>query len=201
MYINLKNLNKEFEYLKSSRKYILIMTVIFIISVIAGLVASLKDLGLSENYLDMLKESFGWIKDLHPIGIMLVIFLNNALKSLLSIVLGVGLGIIPVIFIGGNGLLLGIVANQVSSEKGALFVLAAILPHGIMEIPMVLISSGLGLRLGYIMYSSIMGKETDMRSELMQSLRIYMRIVVPLLFVSAVIETFVTPMVVLQVLP
>lgn len=201
MYINLKNLNKELEYLKSSRKYILIMTMIFIISVIAGLVASLKDLGLSENYLDMLKESFGWIKDLHPIGIVLVIFLNNALKSLLSIVLGVGLGIIPVIFIGGNGLLLGIVANQVSSEKGALFVLAAILPHGIMEIPMVLISSGLGLRLGYIMYSSIIGKETDMRSELTQSLRIYMRIVVPLLFVSAVIETFVTPMVVLQVLP
>ncbi len=197
----MKNIYKDLEYLKSSRKYILIMTGIFVISVIAGLVASLKDLGLSENYLDMLKESFGWIKDLHPIGIMLVIFLNNALKSLLSIVLGAGLGIIPVIFIGGNGLLLGIVANQVSSEKGVLFVLAAILPHGIMEIPMVLISSGLGLRLGYLMYSSIMGKETDMRFELTQSLRIYMRIIVPLLFVSAVVETFVTPMVVLQVLP
>jgi stage II sporulation protein M len=79
--------------------------------------------------------------------------------------------------------------------------LAAILPHGIMEIPMILISSGLGLRLGYLMYSSIMGKETDMRSELMQSLRIYMRIIMPLLFVSAVVETFVTPLVALQVLP
>jgi stage II sporulation protein M len=195
------NLNKELEYLRSSRKYILIMTVIFVISVIAGFVASLKDLGISENYLDMLKESFGWIKDLHPIGIMLVIFLNNAVKSLLSIVLGAGLGIIPVIFVGGNGVLLGLVANQVSGEQGALFVLAAILPHGIMEIPMILISSGLGLRLGYLMYSSIMGKETDMKTELAQSLRIYMRIVVPLLFVSALVETFVTPMVVLQVLP
>jgi len=194
-------MKKDLEYLKSSRKYILIMTGIFIISVIAGLVASLKDLGLSENYLGMLKESFGWIKDLHPIGIMLVIFLNNALKSLLAIVLGAGFGIIPIIFVGGNGILLGLVASQVSREQGALFVLAAILPHGIIEIPMVLISSGLGLRLGYLMYSSIMGKETDMRSELMQSLRIYIRIVVPLLFVSAVIETFVTPLVALQVLP
>jgi len=192
---------KELEYLRSSRKYILIMTGIFIISVIAGLVASLKDLGLSENYLDMLKESFGWIKDLHPIGIMLVIFLNNAFKSLLAIVLGAGFGIIPVIFIAGNGVLLGLVANQVSIEKGTFFVLAAILPHGIMEIPMVLISSGLGLRLGYLMLSSILGKKTDMRYELMQSLRIYMRIVVPLLFVAAVVETFVTPMVVLLVLP
>lgn len=194
-------MKKDLEYLKSSRKYILIMTGIFIISVIAGLLASLKDLGLSENYLDMLKESFGWIKDLHPVWIMLVIFLNNAVKSLFAIVLGAGFGIIPVIFVGGNGILLGLVANQVSHEQGLLFVLAAILPHGILEIPLVLISSGLGLRLGYLMYSSIMGKETDMRSELMQSLRIYMRIIMPLLFVSAVVETFVTPMVVLGILP
>jgi stage II sporulation protein M len=195
------NLNKELEYLKLSRKYILIMAGIFILSVIAGLLASLNDLGLSGNYLDMLKNSFGWIKDLTPVGIMLVIFLNNALKSLLAIVLGAGFGIIPVIFVAGNGVLLGLVANQISSEKGVLFVLAAILPHGIIEIPMILISSGLGLRLGSLMYSSIIGKETDMKYELVQSLRIYMRIVVPLLFVSAVVETFVTPLVVLQVLP
>jgi stage II sporulation protein M len=192
---------KELEYLRSSRKYIFIMTGIFIISVSAGFLASLKDFGLSGNYIDMLKQSFGWIKDLHPVGIMLVIFLNNAIKSLLAIVLGAGFGIIPLIFVGGNGILLGLVANQVSHEQGTLFILAAILPHGIIEIPMVLISSGLGLRLGYLMYSSIMGKETDMRSELIQSLRIYMRIVVPLLFVSAFVETFVTPLVVLQVLP
>jgi stage II sporulation protein M len=189
------NLNKELEYLKLSRKYILIMAGIFILSVIAGLLASLNDLGLSGNYLDLL------IKDLTPVGIMLVIFLNNALKSLLAIVLGAGFGIIPVIFVAGNGVLLGLVANQISSEKGVLFVLAAILPHGIIEIPMILISSGLGLRLGSLMYSSIIGKETDMKYELVQSLRIYMRIVVPLLFVSAVVETFVTPLVVLQVLP
>lgn len=193
-------MKKDLEYLSSSRRYILIMTGVFIISVIAGLLASLKDLGLSENYLDMLKESFGWIKDLHPIGIMFVIFLNNAVKSLFAILLGAGFGIIPVIFVGGNGILLGLVANQVSREQGVLFVLAAILPHGIIEIPMILISSGLGLRLGYLMYSYIMGKETDMRFELMQGLRIYMRIIMPLLFVSAFVETFVTPMVILGVL-
>jgi stage II sporulation protein M len=197
----MNNLNKDLEYLRSSRKYIFIMTGIFIISILAGMLASLKDPGLTENYLDVLKESLGWIKDLHPVAIMIVIFLNNAFKSLLAIVLGAGFGIIPVIFIGGNGLLLGLITNQVSREQGTLFLLAAILPHGIMEIPMVLISSGLGFRLGYLMYSSILGKKTDMNFELRQSLRIFMRIVVPLLFVAAVIETFVTPMVVISVLP
>ena len=193
-------MRKELEYLKSSGKYILIVAGIFIISFMAGLLVSLQDLGLSENYLDMLKNSFGWIKDLNPIAIMLVIFLNNALKSLLSLVLGAGFGLIPVLFVGGNGLLLGLLVSLVLKQEGFLFVLAAILPHGIIELPMILISAGLGLRLGYFMYISIRGEKTDMRFELIESLWIYLRIIMPLLFVSAMIETFVTPLIVLQVL-
>ena len=157
----------------------------------------MKDLGLSENYLEILKNSFGWIKTLSPFEIMLVIFLNNAVKSLFSIVLGAGLGIIPIIFIGGNGIILGLIANEVSKQQGIIFVLAALLPHGIIEVPMVLISAGLGLRLGYSMYISMKGEKTDMRYELTESLRIFMKIIMPLLFVSAMIETFVTPLVVL----
>jgi len=193
-------MRKELEYLKSSGKYILIVAGIFIISFMAGLLLSLQDIGLSENYLDMLKNSFGWIKDLNPIAIMLVIFLNNALKSLLSLVLGAGFGLIPVLFVGGNGLLLGLLVSLVLKQEGFLFVLAAILPHGIIELPMILISAGLGLRLGYFMYISLKGEKKDMRFELIESLRIYLRIIMPLLFVSAMIETFITPLIVLQVL-
>lgn len=187
------------EYLKSSWKYIYIITGIFMLSLIAGLLVSLKDLGLSENYLEILKNSLGWIKDLSPISIIMVIFLNNAVKCLFSIVLGAGLGIIPIIFVGGNGIILGLIANEVSKEKGIIFVLAALVPHGIIEIPMVLISAGLGLRLGFFMYMSLKGKKLDMRYELLESLRLYMRIIMPLLFVSALIETFVTPLIVLWV--
>jgi stage II sporulation protein M len=194
-------MEKELKYIRTSWKYILIVTGIFIISLLAGLLVSLKDLGLPENYLEILKNSFGWIKILSPIQIMLVIFLNNAVKSLLSIVLGAGLGIIPIIFIGGNGIILGLIANEASKQQGIIFVLAALLPHGIIEVPMVLISAGLGLRLGYSMYSSMKGEKRDMKYELIESLRIFMRIIMPLLFVAAIIETFVTPLVVSMVLP
>jgi stage II sporulation protein M len=193
-------MKKDLEYLRSSWKYILIVSGIFIISFMAGLLVSLQDLGLSENYLDMLKNSFGWIKDLNPVAIMLVIFLNNAVKSLLSLVLGAGFGLIPVLFVAGNGLILGLLVNLVLKQEGFLFVLAALLPHGIIELPMVFISAGLGLRLGYFMYISLKGEKKDMRFELIESLRIYVRIIMPLLFVSAMIETFVTPLIVLQVL-
>ena len=192
-------MERELKYIRSSWKYILIVTGIFIFTLLAGLFVSLKDLGMSENYLEILKNSFGWIKNLSPIEIMLVIFLNNAVKSLFSIVLGAGLGIIPIIFIGGNGIILGVIANEVSKQQGIIFVLAALLPHGIIEVPMVLISAGLGLRLGYSMYFSMKGEKRDMRYELTESLRIFMRIIMPLLFVSAIIETFVTPLIVMWI--
>ncbi len=192
-------MERELKYIRSSWKFVLIVTGIFIFSLIAGLLVSLKDLGLSENYLEILKNSFGWIKTLSPIEIMLFIFLNNAVKSLFSIVLGAGLGIIPIIFIGGNGIIIGLIVNEVSKQQGVIFVLAALLPHGIIEVPMVLISAGLGLRLGYSMYISMKGEKRDMRYELTESLHVFMKIIMPLLFVAAIIETFVTPLVVLWV--
>jgi len=192
-------MQKNIEYLKSSWKYIIIVSCIFIISLIAGMLVSLQDIGLPENYLDMLKNSFGWIKTLSPIEIMLVIFLNNAVKSLFAIVLGAGFGIIPILFVGGNGIIMGLIANQVSKEEGTLFVLAALVPHGIIEIPMILISAGLGLRLGFLMYMSLQGEKKDMRYELLESLKLFKSIIMPLLFVAAMIETFVTPLVVLWV--
>ncbi|MFZ3167459.1 MAG: stage II sporulation protein M [Candidatus Methanoperedens sp.] len=192
-------MERELKYIRSSWKFVLIVTGIFIFSLIAGLLVSLKDLGLSENYLEILKNSFGWIKTFSPIEIMLFIFLNNAVKSLFSIVLGAGLGIIPIIFIGGNGIIIGLIVNEVSKEQGVIFVLAALLPHGIIEVPMVLISAGLGLRLGYSMYISMKGEKRDMRYELTESLHVFMKIIMPLLFVAAIIETFVTPLVVLWV--
>lgn len=194
-------MERELKYIRSSWKYILIVTGVFIFSLIIGLLLSLKNLGLSENYLEVLKNSFGWIKTLSPIEIVLLIFLNNAVKSLFSIVLGAGLGIIPIIFIGGNGIIIGLIVNEVSKEQGIIFVLAALLPHGIIEIPMVLISAGLGFRLGYSMYVSMKGEKRDMRYELTESLHVFMKIIMPLLFVAAVIETFVTPLVVSMVLP
>ncbi|VVB96149.1 Stage II sporulation protein M [uncultured archaeon] len=188
-------MQKDLDYLYSLRKYILVITGIFILSLIVGVVASQENPGLSENYLEMLNNSYGWIKELNPFLIMLVIFFNNAIKSLFSLLLGIGFGIIPLLFVAGNGVVLSVVVDVVSRKQGILFVAAAILPHGIIEIPMVLISAGIGLRLGHVMYLSIRGLKTDIKQELKQGLIFYMKKIVPLLFVAAMIETFITPLI------
>jgi len=183
------------QYLYPLRKYILVMTAVFILSLFIGLLISAGNPGLSEKYFKEFGDSFGWIKTLNPFLIMLIIFLNNALKSLIALVSGVGFGIIPILFIAGNGIILGFMADYVSEQQGALFVFAALLPHGIIEIPIVLISAGIGLRLGHVMVLSLMGEKTNIKQEFMQSLRFFFRRIVPLLFVAAAVETFVTPLI------
>jgi len=186
---------KDIDYFYSLRKYLLIAASVFVLSLILGLLVSVKNPALSEYYLKTFQESFGWIKTLNPILVMLLIFLNNASKSLLTLLLGAGLGIIPVIFVAGNGIILGMLAYTISRQHGTLFVLAAILPHGIIELPVVLISAGIGLRLGYAVYLSLKGVKTEIKPELKQGLSFYARVVLPLLFIAAVIETFATPLI------
>ena len=189
---------KESEYLYSLKKYILTMLIVFIFSLIIGLVVSAKNPGLSETYLNNFEDSFSWIKTLNPLLIMFIIFLNNAIKSLFALVLGIGFGIVPILFVAGNGVILSILADVVSKQHGVLFVVAATLPHGIIEVPMVLISSGIGLRLGHVMYLSLKGVQNDVRSELKSGIRFFMRVIVPLLFVASIVETFVTPLIAFQ---
>ncbi|VVB84378.1 Stage II sporulation protein M [uncultured archaeon] len=193
--LNVYKMQRDMQYLYSLKNYLIAITGIFIISMIIGLIVSASNPALSENYLGIFKNSFSWIKTLNPIVIMFVIFLNNAFKSLLALVLGVGLGIIPVLFVAGNGIVLSILADTVSKQQGTLFVIAALLPHGIIEVPMILISAGIGLRLGDVMYLSMKGIKVDIKEELNEGLGFYLRKIVPLLFIAAMVETFVTPVI------
>lgn len=191
-------MQKDLEYLYSLKKYILAATVIFAFFLIIGLLVSIKNPEKSRYLIEMFKETFGWITRLDPVERMLAIFKNNALNSLLALALGIGFGIVPLALVAVNGLFLGMVAEIFSTDKGILFVLAAILPHGLIELPMILISAGIGLRLGYELFLYLKGARTDLKQELAQGLWFYLVRILPLLFVAAAVESFVTPLIVLR---
>ena len=79
-------------------------------------------------------EMLRWIMDQPPILIMIIIFLKNLLASAMAILLGLGLGLVPLLVVTSNGFLLGIVAYGAVQKVGILYLLAGILPHGIIEI-------------------------------------------------------------------
>jgi stage II sporulation protein M len=113
------------------------------------------------------------------------IFKNNIWSAFTGIIFGVFLGIIPLVSAVSNGYVLGFVSNAVVSEVGYLS-LWRLLPHGIFEIPAIMISLGLGIKFGLFMFAKKPGKEFKRRFLL--SMKTFLFVILPLLVMAALIE-------------
>lgn len=142
------------------------------------------------SQLEMLK----WILDQPPLLIMMIIFLKNLLACTVSVLLGLGLALMPLMVVTSNGFLLGIVSYGVLQKEGLLYLMAGILPHGIVELPVVLLSIAVGFRLGYLVALSIFGEKVNLAEETRMAVRLLFLRFMPLLLLAAFIETFITPL-------
>lgn len=180
-------------YLWSIRVYIGLAVLFFAFSAALGYVEAGLNSQVAEEWmaqLDMLK----WITELPPVLIMVVIFLKNFLACAMSVLMGLGLGIVPFLVVTSNGFLLGIVSYETIQKAGVLYLMAGILPHGIIELPVVLLSIAVGFRLGYLVALSIISERTDLTGETRTAVHLLLFRFMPLLLLAAFIETFITPL-------
>ena len=96
-------------------------------------------------------------------------------------VLGVLFGIFPIMICVVNGYLLGFVASEAVAAEG-LFTMWRIFPHGIFELPAVIFSIGIGIKIGMSVFD---GK---VKYNFKEGLRFFVFVVLPLLVVAGVIE-------------
>lgn len=102
---------------------------------------------VSESVAEIIKET----ETFNPVQLTFFIINNNIKTAFVGIVSGIFLAISPIMIIVFNGYVLGFVAEvTVNSSKNSegIFVLWRLLPHGIFEIPAILLSIGLGIKLG-----------------------------------------------------
>ncbi len=125
----------------------------------------------------------------------LIIFANNAGKSLLAMLAGFFFGIFPVAFVMLNGYIIGVVVSWREPDWGLLKVILAIIPHGILEIPAIIIACAYGMWLGYRFYLALF-RGVEFRKYLLKAIRVYIRLVLPILLIAALVEAFITPVVV-----
>lgn len=182
-------------YLKSIRIYIAISALIFAVTIVMGYYAAQYNSDLAAN---MLKEfeMLKWITQLPLPLIMVIIFLKNLLSCIMSILLGLGMGIVPLIVDTSNGFLLGVVLYNVLQKESLLYFLAGVVPHGIIELPTVLMSIGIGFRLGYLLALTMFGEKVNLTKEIKIAIHFLIRWVTPLLLLAAAIETFITPLII-----
>lgn len=182
-------------YLRFILPYVLFITFVFFGALVAGYTSSANFPDMANKLMEGFSSRFAPLVSMPPIFIMFGIFLNNAFVSLLFLVLGLALGIFPVLLIAFNGYIVGVVSYIVGQEKGLAFTFLALLPHGIIELPMVFLSAGIGLRLGHQVFAALIGRPTEIKKEFKEGLRFYFRWILPLLFLAAIVETFITPLI------
>lgn len=189
------SIKDDMAYLKSIRVYIGLSVFLFGLTAVMGYYTAAVDPEFASSWtreLEMLK----WIMDQPPLLIMIIIFLKNLLASSMAMLLGLGLGILPLMVVTSNGFILGIVAYEAVQKVGWLYLAAGILPHGIIELPVILVSIAIGFRLGYLLALSILREKADLSSEIKIAFHFLIRWVTPLLLLAAAIETFITPFII-----
>lgn len=186
------SIKDDLAYLRSISLFIGLSIFIFALTAVMGYYAAALDPDLASQWRAEL-DALRWILEQPPLVVMIIIFLKNLLASAMALLLGLGLGLVPLLVVTSNGFLLGVVAYSAVQKSGAVFLAAGILPHGIFELPAVLVSISLGFRLGYLLALTLAKEKVDLSGETRMAVRLLWRYITPLLFLAAAIETFITP--------
>lgn len=180
-------------YLRRLQPYIIASLTLFALGAAVGVLAVQTIPALAEHFQDTLVNFVRMFAGMSPLQLAAAIFLNNALKTLSAIILGVLLGIVPIIFLVANGVALGVAMSISTQARGLWPSLLAILPHGIIELPAVFLGTSIGLMIGHRAILRLSGRtDTSVGTEVLQGIKYFCTILVPLLLLAAFVEAFIT---------
>ena len=179
-----RNFRLSLDYLKKTKNYFWFSLILFFC---IGILGYLFPVFFEEQILTMIAELIEKTEGLGVLELTKFIFINNLKSGFFAMIFGVFLGIVPLVVNILNGYVLGFVASKAISVEGVL-VLWRLLPHGIFEIPAIMISIGLGLRLGLFLFISKNKNWKEFKKWVGDSFRVFVFIVVPLLVLASIIE-------------
>lgn len=174
--------------LKKIKSYFWFSFFLFFLIVFVGLTLPIF---FEEEILNIIRELIQKTEGLSLLELIRFIITNNIQSAFLGVVLGTVLGIFPLAIIVINGYVLGFVANK-SIAIGGFLILWRLVPHGILEIPAILISTALGLMIGISMMYNCLKYYNKNFSRITISLLIFLSILFfPITFLIYLIFTLV----------
>ena len=180
-------------YFRELKPFMVASVLLIVAGAIFGIVSSISSPEIAGARSEAIKEFSRLFLGLSKPYLALAIFLNNGLKTLAVIVLGTFGGILPLIFLLVNGYVLGLVLHASLQSRGLFVFFLAIAPHGVFELPAILLGTSIGLMLGARAIKQMLGREERaLGREVARGLRFFVTVIVPLLLVAALIEAFVT---------
>ena len=178
-----KNYSLCWKFFVECRWYIVLSLTIFLFFFLIGFALPIF---FRAKIFEFMANLVGSLEGLNTLEIIEFIFFNNLKASLFALLLGIGLGILPIIIGIINGYLVGFVAREAVRVEGIL-VLWRLLPHGVFELPAVFFSMGMGMKVGFSLFKRKNIKK-NFRRNLKESLRFFVFVVIPLLIIAGIIE-------------
>lgn len=179
----------------SYKKWVFVAIFLFGIGLVFGLATPTSFARLMSEDITALEELVDFLASLPSAVTAIFIFIKNASALVLSFIFSPIFCLPPILALTVNGWLLGFISVLVSQEKSVGFVLAGLLPHGIFELPALIMGEAAALSFGIVVILALFKKER--RSLLVPSLKRnlkYLVIALALLIPAAIIETYVTPL-------
>ncbi|MEM2124830.1 MAG: stage II sporulation protein M [Candidatus Methanosuratincola sp.] len=182
--------------LKDNVKYLAIATVLFLVGVLLGIIAGFSgEVNGSNSIVEQLEPLFQFYKPYQPFTVVFLFF-KNLLTAGIAFLLS-PLIVVPAAILLLNGYLLGMVGTIVANEVSLGAALAALAPHGIFEMPALVIAAAAGFRFGIAVLKKVKSRirRTDfpISNDFEKSLRLFVLSAI-LLFAAAIMETYATPM-------
>ena len=191
-----------------------ITIVAFMIAFVAGYGIGLQpewQLPLTQNTSDLeaykttedLFDNFFGTLDSQRVSLLRFVIWQNARVLIAATILGMfSFGVAPLILTPIVYAILGYVLSQfvIAGFDIAVFA-AALLPHGIVEIPVIILATTIAFRMGAVMTKPPLGKTVGYAwtVTLGDSIKLWITLVIPGLLLAAVLEVFLTPAVVASV--
>ncbi len=188
--------------IKELKGYLLLSFLVFVLFFMGGILFVKFYPSLAQSSFRELQEAFSPVLELGPFSLGAFIFFNNSIKIFLFIFLGLLFAIPTLFFLAMNGWVLGYAATLHYQEFGLETVFHALFYHGIFEVAALLLGASLGLHLGVLSFRMIRREVKEkkknlrevlcspvMKEELHTILKVFLYIILPLLFIAALIET------------
>jgi stage II sporulation protein M len=175
------------------RRWLIISAVIFFSGMLIGF---LVPINLDIESIAPLGDIVDDFDSFSSPAVFMLILINNLVALGFAFFLSPLLLIVPLFSLVVNGLVVGVVGSMIIEQESFLFLIAGILPHGIIEIPALLLALGASLNFGFITMKGLFKREErgNIFPGFIASVKI-LAIAASLMIPAALIETFITPLI------
>lgn len=195
-----ENYKKVWEFFRNKlSKILIICTVLFIMCAISGIFFGLKNVNTTkeiiQSFMEGKEDLITEAGEISAIGLIK----NNIVACGMSILFG----FIPFIFLtifslGLNGFFIGVVLGFGKAVTGVSIIktfVLGILPHGIFEIPALIISMSMGIYLCLNLSMKVFGRGKEKISKILpEYIRLFISVIIPMILLAGVIESYITPL-------